>query len=265
MTTLAESAIKYAKLGFYVLPMIGKKPFITFADQPALTIDEIKKYWSLHENLNIALRTVQFFVVDIDRNHTEGIDGMQSINQLRKKYPHVFLKTFAQQTAHGGLQLFYKKPKDIEIQQQIGWLKGVDIKAHINNYVLIFPSVVDGKQYINCNQEPINKPSKKLIELLTANKKEIQKPSNFKFKKGIKTSTTLLFEQLVHGLGDKGGRNDALTSFIGGLLYRNVDTEDVLKLANMINANTPDPLSDKEVFTTFNSMVKKEIRRVGRE
>ena len=61
-----QSALKYARLGYSVLPMKGKHPLIKFAGRPALTTDQIKEYWTKYPTANIALRTTSFFVVDID-------------------------------------------------------------------------------------------------------------------------------------------------------------------------------------------------------
>ena len=61
----------------------------------------------------------------------------------------------------------------------------------------------------------------------------------------------------------KGGRNNALAEFVGGLLIRGVDPEITYHLAKMANSNTSEPLGDKEFERTFKSMLDKEIRRIG--
>ncbi|KGO25673.1 hypothetical protein Q757_08230, partial [Oenococcus alcoholitolerans] len=143
MIDLKQWAIRYARKGLYVLPMHDKQPMISFADQPAMRPGEVADFWDRYPAANIALRTVQFFVVDIDK-HPEA-NGFESL----KKYPHpeYFPDTLTQQTATGGIQLFYMKPKNVEVEQNIGWLKGVDIKAHVNNYVLVAPSVRNEHAY----------------------------------------------------------------------------------------------------------------------
>jgi Primase C terminal 1 (PriCT-1). len=70
-----------------------------------------------------------------------------------------------------------------------------------------------------------------------------------------------LFESIVNGLGETGGRNNALASFVGGLLFRNVEVETAYQLARQANSNTSKALPDKEFNRTFESMVQKEIRR----
>ncbi|GEA92744.1 DNA primase [Pediococcus damnosus] len=257
MQNLVNYAVKYASLGFSVLPMLGKKPLIKFADQPALTEAEIRKLWEKHPYANIALRTINFFVVDIDR-HTNGANGFKSIKEFN--HPDYFRKTLKQRTAGNGLQLFYLKRDDMQIQQNIGWLPGVDIKAHPNNYVVVAPSFNKGKHYVWTNQEPIVTASPELVKTININNhSDSYQPTDFKPTK--KTATSNLFEEVVNGLGDTGGRNNALASFVGGLLFRNVSAKAVYELASLANQNTPDSLPDHEFNRTFESMVKKEMKR----
>ena len=66
---------------------------------------------------------------------------------------------------------------------------------------------------------------------------------------------------IINGFGETGGRNNACASFMGGLLYRNVDPDIAFELAKIANNNTKDKLSEEEVERTANSMIEKEIRR----
>lgn len=257
---MLKTAIAYAKHGFYVIPTIAKKPLVTFADKPALTPDQLKKIWRENKFLpiNIALKTEQFFVIDVDR-HEGGEDGTASIKKLG--HPEWFSKTLCQKTAHGGFQFFFKKPAE-RITQNIGFLPGVDIKAHPNNYVVVAPSRIDGRSYKWIGKKPMQEPAEDLIKLIEEKGKPQGPTGNLqKFQIKGKTQTSKLFEQIVHGLGPTGGRNNALSAFAGGLLFRNVDPQVVYELALLANSNTEDSLSDKEVFTTVKSMVKKDYRR----
>ncbi|WP_057770763.1 bifunctional DNA primase/polymerase [Lactobacillus selangorensis] len=256
MKNLVNYAVSYAQHGFSVLPMIGKKPLIKFADQPPLTVDEIENLWKKKPYASIALRTTNFFVVDIDR-HEDGADGFKSLKEYN--HPEQFKKTLAQKTAGGGKQLFYMKDGDI-VQQNIGWLPGVDIKAHINNYVVVAPSENHGKQYKWLNHEPIVKPSSELITAINKRSESDYTPTAYSHSEGH-SATAELFEKIVNGLGATGGRNNALASFVGGLLFRDVGAEEVYRLALIANNNTESPLPENEVNRTFESMLKKEMRR----
>lgn len=104
-----------------------------------------------------------------------------------------------------------------------------------------------------------------IVAILQTSKKA-KEPLNFTtdYSRGeFSSKTAKLFEQVVFGLGDKGGRNNALASFIGGLLMRGVDVDAVYLLAKIANHYTSDSLPMDEVDRTFESMVRKEMDRRG--
>ena len=154
----------------------------------------------------------------------------------------------------------------------IGFLPGVDIKAHENNYVLVAPSATEKGQYewdLEKSSEggTMVTPSKELIQAL---KKTYQETHGYR-SEGLKdlkerslyrekNQTTDLFETIAVGFGDEGGRNDKLAKFVGGLLFRAVDDEHVFKLAEIANGNSLNPLPDIEVRRTVESMIKKDRR-----
>lgn len=257
MKNLVNYAIKYANLGFSVLPMIGKQPLIKFADKQPLTPEEIIKIWRKKPYAQIALRTTNFFVVDIDR-HEDGQNGFKSIDDYNHR--EYFRETLSQKTAGGGKQLLYLKREDMAVSQHIGWLPGVDIKAHPNNYIVVAPSEINGKCYEWLNRMPIATASPELVAAINKDTSNGYSLENLKFD-DKKTATSELFEEIINGLGDTGGRNNALASFVGGLLFRNVDVKVAYQLALIANQNTPESLDIKEFDRTFESMVKKELRR----
>lgn len=257
---LVNYALNYASHGFSVIPIgTDKRPLIKFADKPPLTGDEIKRIWQKYPTANIALKTDKFFVIDVDRH--EG-DGMESIKALN--HDEWFKDTLTERTAHNGFHFFFTKPKNVAIQQNIGFLPNVDLKAHENNYVVVAPSVLGDKSYQWLNSEPMKEPPKELLELILEKQKEtIPVDDDLKgaYIAKDKTATAQLFEKIVDGLGETGGRNNALASFMGGLLFRGVDPNKAYQLAIIANSNTKDKLSDDEVYKTCESMLDKELRR----
>lgn len=139
----------------------------------------------------------------------------------------------------------------------------MDLKAHPNNYVVVAPSSLQGKQYKWLNHNPIRPAPAGLLELIKSKKPKFKPNFKSDYVNQGKTQTTALFEEIVNGLGETGGRNNALASFVGGLLFRNVNPEIAGQLAIIANDNTADKLPLKEVETTVNSMIEKEIRRRG--
>ena len=252
MHSMKEYALLYQQKGFSVIPIspTTKRPLIEFADKPPLDADGINEVWNQYPNANIALRTTNFFVIDIDKHgQTSGFDSLKNWEHLKRD--------------------------DIHISQMIGFLPGVDIKAHENNYVLVAPSATDKGQYEWDMEKSPEKgtmitPSRSLIEAIIQQYK-ITNGREFDYSDGLrswvskgrtsgKTKTTELFEIIANGLGDEGNRNDKLAKFVGGLLWRGVDEMDVLSLAKIANTNTPNPLSMHELERTVVSMINKDRR-----
>lgn len=266
--TKRQWAKYYASKGFSVLAMVGKTPLYAFADWPTLTPDEADTVWQVGElkkqDTNVALRTVDFFVIDADRGHKDGVDGVKNLLDYADKHPSWFARdTLTQRTAGGGLQLFFKKPEGVEMTQVIGWLPGVDIKANVNNYVMVPPSDIKGVKYEWVNHEPMREPDKGLLRAIMsqqAPKAPVSLSIPEKYRNKSKSNTAKLFEQIVQGFGDQGGRNDSAAHFVAGLLARDVDIDSIVELANLANQHTPDPLGDKELRNTINSMIKKHER-----
>lgn len=256
MQNLENYALYYARKGFSVLPILGKQPIIKFANKPPLTADDIKKIWNLNPTADIALKTEDFFVVDVDRHG--AADGLQSLSALH--HDEWFKDTLTAATASGGYHFYFKKPDGVEIKQNIGILKGVDIKAHKNNYILVAPSKNGGYRWLN--KAPIKEPPKGLVDWLV---KEQNKNTLLRYAShspaGRNDKAARTFEQIVNGLGDSGTRNDTLTAFVGTLLGYGVEVDSVVKLCELANNATPDPLPEREVAKTLNSIIDRELAK----
>ena len=75
-----------------------------------------------------------------------------------------------------------------------------------------------------------------------------------------------IINTLFNGYGTEGGRNVAMTKFIGLLLnkYVNCDIEMAYDLALIANENTDPPLTIDELDTTFKSILQAEMRKRGK-
>ncbi|OHX26780.1 DNA primase [Streptococcus iniae] len=268
MASMKDYALKYAELGFGVIPINpkNKKPMQEFADKPKMSVKQITEFWTEHPNANIALRTIDFFVIDIDLHGEQN--GFESLKKW--SYLHLITETLQAKTASGGKHIFYFKRHDIDINQMIGLLPGVDIKAHPNNYVLVAPSATDKGQYewdLEKSKEngTIVTASKELVLALKETYKKakgggLRDLRNRTYSERTRSATTDLFETIAVGFGDEGGRNDKLASFVGGLLKRAVDDEFVYELAKIANNNSLQPLPLDELDRTVESMIKKDRR-----
>ena len=256
-------ALHYQKLGYSVIPIDKKsKRAITKFKDKTFSENEIRRFWHEQPDANIAWRTTDFFVIDIDVSVTEN--GYESLKEweLSQYIP----KTLTATTPSGGKHIFLKKPKGIELSQDIRVKPGIDIKANKNNYVLVAPSNnAKGSYKWDKSTEQMAEAPAEIITILQTSKQP-KEPMSFTtdYSRGeFSSKTAKLFEQVVFGLGDKGGRNNALASFVGGLLMRGVDVDATYLLAKIANHYTPDSLPADELDRTFESMVRKEMDRRG--
>ena len=256
-----QSAMEYAKAGYSVLPMNGKQPLIKFKNHPPLTIDQIKNYWSRWTDANVALRTVDFFVVDIDTKQGHHADGISSAKQLVKD--GYLTPTLEQHTASGGRQLFYKKPQGVELKQVIGIRRGIDIKAQINNYVLVPPSTTSkgAYQWID-NGERMQAPPKKLIDLIQSSAKgKTQRTPVFTSFNPNKKWTGIVLDNIVTG-APEGQRNDFMTRLCGQMVHAGADDNTVWQLMQFANTYNTPPLGTNELEKILTSIIREELNKV---
>ncbi|HEL1704137.1 TPA: primase alpha helix C-terminal domain-containing protein [Streptococcus suis] len=82
---------------------------------------------------------------------------------------------------------------------------------------------------------------------------------------GHRSITMRVIDTLFDGFGDEGGRNVAVTRFVGLLVGKwvNCDIPTAWELTQIANSVTAEPLPVDELETTFESIVKTEIRKRG--
>ncbi|HFU4139137.1 TPA: primase alpha helix C-terminal domain-containing protein [Streptococcus suis] len=82
---------------------------------------------------------------------------------------------------------------------------------------------------------------------------------------GHRSITMRVIDTLFDGFGDEGGRNVAVTRFVGLLVGKwvNCDIPTAWELTKIANSVTADPLPVDELEATFESIVKIEIRKRG--
>ncbi len=270
---MKKVALAYQKKGFSVIPISpsNKQPMIKFADKPAMTAQEIEDFWNQYPDSNIAVRTDKFFVIDVDlHGKHNGYESLANWEHLNLITP-----TLQAKTASGGKHIFYFKHPDVSMTQMIGFLPGVDVKAHPNNYVLVAPSKTPKGEYVWDLEK--SKEGGTMVTasraLVMAIKQEYLKKNNrselddiyYQIRNGAgkRNRTTEVFEMIVKGFGEEGSRNDTAAKFAGTLLARSVDPNCVLELAQIANNNSGDPLSDRELSRTVDSMIQKHMRGGG--
>lgn len=261
--TIVDAALQYASKGFYVIPIspISKRPLIKFANRPALTADEIRAIWARYPDANLAIRTVQFFVIDVDRHN--GIDGKKKLDELG--HPEWFENTLTERTAHNGVHYYFAKPKGLEITQKISLLEGVDLKYHINNYVVAAPSKLGDKHYEWISGRYMKPAPQGLIDFIVHKEhRTVNTSGNMNFNNnrpwGRVTKTGQAITMIKRGFGEKGLRNNNVAFFVGILIWNGVPLQTIGQLAIEANNNTPDPLPFDELKTTIKSVINTDQR-----
>lgn len=253
------SALKYAERGYYVLPAKGKRPLIKFADQPPLNAEQINEYWRLWPDANIALRTVDFLVVDIDTKQAHGANGLASAKQLTKD--GLLTRTLEQVTASNGRQLFYSKPPDTEVKQVIGLKPGIDIKAHPNNYVVVPPSNTSKGQYHWIDETAqMQQPPAGLIDLINSYHPQNHVVPTYHQRPSGKLWTGTVLDNVIKG-APQGQRNMFLTRLCGQMVHAKAEPETVVTLLHYANEFNEPPLSANEVDRIIESVLREELKR----
>ena len=82
---------------------------------------------------------------------------------------------------------------------------------------------------------------------------------------GQRSMTMRIIDTLFNGFGDEGGRNVALTRFVGLLFNKWVDCdlETAYELTKIANSVTAEPLPIEELDRTFSSIARAEYRKRG--
>ena len=238
-TVKTDNSLRAKRLlayGYQTIPLSGKRPTVAFKDITITNsfIDDNREAYNDAEALALLCRGL--WAIDID-NHTG--DGLKS---LREAHPEVLqVDTLKQFTKSGGLHIIFKKVKGIEYSQKIGWLDNVDIKAHDNNYIVL---------YSDNNNRDIVEYNELNAQLFTSRKaKEIYRGSQV-FKgsgKGVEA-----YKDIIEGNTLQGGRNNTLYKAMSYAIDYNVDIEPLKRIID-------------STFTEseFNSVLKGILKNKG--
>ena len=234
----------------------GKAPLVAGAFDGE-SEDLIKKW--IEEGGNVGTLTGSksgIAVIDID-NHN-GVDGLGNLKNFLEMYDITLPKTKVVKTPSNGYHYYFKldeKYNETQFLQNHPQLEGVDFQVH-GRYVVAPPSQIDGKYYEVVRDVELTELPEKWLEMFT------DKTITKKNKKREKKWTGQLMESILTGAG-AGSRNIFLTSTIGKLFATGMDHDAVRVWSlyvNQISLNPP--LPEEEVLRTYESVRKREIRRM---
>ena len=271
MQDMMKFALGYSRRGYDIVPLIPntKQPMQAFANKPPLTEEEIKEIWTKTPNANIAIKTVDFFAVDIDVHGNKN--GYESLKNW--KYLKEIPKTSQVVTASGGKHLYFKKRVGDTIPQKIAFLDGVDIKYNVNNYVVAPPSEINGNVYYwdmdkSLPNLQLAEATKELMDAIreTAGIESEDKLkykgalSHFKADKPRLSKVTMAVNECLQGIGGEGERNNKAASYTGKLISMGIEREIVELLVNVMNDKSHKPLTPRELNNTIQSMYATDSR-----
>lgn len=265
-----DMALKYAEQNIKVFPLTPntKIPLKNTKGSKEATTNknQITKWWTNTSNANIGLVTSDFFVLDID-THSDDNNGFKSLETLVNTFGEL-PNTFSVTTGNNGLHLYFKKPIDIELSQRIGLAKGIDLKAHPNNYVVAPPSRIKrednsiGLYQIKQNTK-VSEAPQWLIDFINRDEVNTSKTPitiDYSNSKRYKSKTTIFLETLVTG-AEVGTRNDTIAYLTGKALSYGLKPSLTYKLVEFANSSFDEPLDKKEMDKTIESIFKKELAR----
>lgn len=278
----------------------AKTPLVAgaFAGEDQKLIDE----W-IKDGGNVGLLTgskSNVAVIDIDNHH--GVDGVGNLQEFLDAYDIELPPTKVVKTPSGGLHYYFKlqdEYDETQFLQNHPKLEGVDFQTH-GRYVVAPPSKLPkysriekttekpGGDCINVSEVVIdNKLDTRLysydkptgeyvaykivrdVEMAYLPQKWIDmftdKTITKKNKKRERKWTATLLGDIIAGC-PSGGRNIWLSTIIGKLFATGLDHEEVkvwAQYTNQIGCNPP--LDNDEVMRTYESLRKREIRRMSEE
>ena len=224
--------------------------------------EELIQKW-VQEGGNIGTLTGSksgIIVVDLDR-HGDS-DGVDSLNNLLEAYDLELPKTTVVKTPNNGYHYYFKLPSkyyDIQLKQNINGYEGIDFQSS-GRFVVAPPSQIDGRPYeVLRDVAELPELPEKLLEIL------VDKTITKKNKKRERKWTANLLGDIIAGSGE-GGRNIWLTTQIGKLFATGLNHDEVRVWSLYVNQiGCVPPLSEDEVLQTYESVRKREIRRMEEE
>lgn len=266
-------ALAYQKNGFAVYPLVpgDRIPLKGSHGYKDATTDpeRAKEWWGQHPAYNIGLSLVDMgiLVLDIDRGHASGSDGVATIaEQYEKGMERLPDDTYIEHTPRGGLHYFLSYPKDLHITANTNLFasNGEDTGVDYNALgIPVSPSQRSGGQYKPVEGRKLAgiraAPNWVLAAIQSQNRPNV----TFGAFGRRKTWAGKLLDEMVIG-AESGQRNSYLTKVAGKMFFTGADPKTVYNLLLAANEFMDEPLPDREVNTIFKSVLKREETKYAR-
>jgi len=239
---LLESALKYASLGFSVIPLItrGKKPAIkswTEYQKRHATSNELEEWFGNGSKNNIGIVTGEISNIDV-------ID-LDSQDAVQYAEDHNFPTTPSVKTGKG-FHYYYKHKDGVRNFQKRDDLPGIDLRGE-GGYVVAPPSIhASGQQYQWVDGKGIDDmPYGVLPDIVMAKTPQDKKP----------------LKEIYKG-SDEGSRNNDLTRLVGSWVSKGLTFEECFESACIWNDKNNSQLPEQEIATVIRSVLKRHELRL---
>lgn len=209
-----DHAIKLAKMGFHVFPLVpnSKVPLKEAKDFPNTATTDPKKileWWDKNPDANIGISTTRYngsgALVAVDVDNKNGVSGDDTLFGLELD-GKLLVSTFTQHTPTGGKHLLYYAEKPVK--QGVAKLgKGIDIRSR-GGYVVGAGSTIDGKAY-TADDVKLSPAPKWLIEKCGEAKEKPKSARTSKIKVNDSAARARATDYLKNSapMGEAGSRN----------------------------------------------------------
>lgn len=158
MDTMLWAALAYADLGYPVFPCAPgrKQPLTEHGFLDATTdVDQFERWWTEHPTANIGLATAGLVVIDVDGPRNPWLSDQPD-------RAHELAQSVVAMTPRGGRHYIFRQPGGKSYRCHTGQLSpNVDVRAD-GGYILLPPSVVDGKAYQFVTGLELDQPRERL-------------------------------------------------------------------------------------------------------
>lgn len=217
-------------------------------------INQINEWWTKWPDANIGIacgEISQITVIDVDVK--QQIDGLTTIKNLEKLYDSIPV-TPMQNSGGNGQHYFFKY--EPSIKTSVRNLPGIDIRND-KSFIIAAPSVHASMRiyrWVTSNHICKVKLSKMPDWLLSVLKgPEVQSRS-------VRNSYDKWYS-IITGV-QEGGRNNAATSLVGYLFYKNIDLSIILWVMENWNKQNKPPLQVRELENVILSVAKMQGVRI---
>lgn len=223
---MLETALQYARMGFFILPVRNKRPLVAWQDHQttAPTPDQIARWWKTWPDAGVAAITGRgMVVVDVD----QPFESEKAAREAMGLAPTALVA----RTPRGGFHFYYRHAG--RVSNSVNTTKKLDIRG--DGGIVVMPPT-PGYIWLSKGKMGTYVPPEPVLATPAASDK-----------------TKHWISDLLAGVG-QGGRNDAAARLSGYFLGKGLGKDIVYQLLAGWNAKNTPPLPEHELRRTIESV-----------